>query len=1099
MTALLDCPEIDCWAALLGETLSLEQRDTFERHLETCPVCQERIDRAQECQDDLRKLGQQFGDPTRTPVDPLLSQVRERLREVQSPIRSTQGEAADLSFLRPAERPGILGRLGEYEVLEEIGQGGMGIVLKASDPSLHRLVAVKVMAPFLASSATARRRFTREAQAAAAVCHDHIVTVHGVHEENGLPYLVMQFVAGESLQARLDRTGPLEVVEIVRIGLQTAQGLAAAHAQGLIHRDIKPANLLLENGLARVKITDFGLARMTDDAQLTRDGVVAGTPEYMAPEQARGETVDHRADLFSLGSVLYAMCTGLPPFRGATALAVLRQVSEQTPEPVRAVNPEIPAWLEALIGRLMAKNPADRFQSAAEVASLLEGYLAHLRQPLSVSAPNFVPLRPTWRKIPQRLVSRSSLVAASIFLAVMGLAAVGLLLVERGIANAGQIPVKPASENVDVWSVAVSTHGSVIAAGSGLWDQPGEIGVWNVKTREPLQRFAEELGVASVALSPDGRRLASGSWSGHVRVWDWAVGKQLFDFEVGHVARVAFSPDGRLLATATEDAAAQLWDLTTGKLLADLKADLKGDHFRFHCVAFSPDGKRVLAGGGDWDTAGTSQVAIWDAESKQQVNKLVGHSQPILSICYSPDGKTIATGSVDGTARLWDADSGKHLKTLTLTPLSPRHSAGWVEGLAFAADSKTLVTGSADGSVRFWDVEKAKEKRQFAIRGGVRTVRFTPDEDTLIVGGRFKTLKFFSPADMNEKGILWNGSDPRLVDMDLFPIATAHEPAKKRWLTAVGLIVLGTGCFLSLGFAVVRSLQHRRATPAPGEEPLVAGSISFACAHCGKNLKGKGLLAGKKVKCPNCGKPTAVPEQKTGEAPARRVRRWWTRLDVLCAFSASGIFAAALLVGLWISRPAPTPYLSRLKIFADRVKAERTNVIDARPISSSVSDKDLGVLRGLLHLRVLNLDHTESTDEGLKDIATLTNLVDLSLTNTQVTDNGLADLKSLTKLENLRLDRLPITDAGLARLSALPRLKSLSLYKTGVTDAGMAYLKELPALEVVSLDDTQIGDEGLRQLSQCKTLKRVKVWNTRVTAEGIRQLQEALPGVIVQK
>src|SRR5262249_16016616 len=149
----------------------------------------------------------------------------------------------------------------------------------------HRLVAIKVLAAALAGSATARRRFTREAQAAAAVCHDHIVAVHGVIETAGLPYLVMQYVDGESLQERLDRVGALEVVDVVRIGLQTGAGVAAAHAQGLIHRDIKPANLLLENGLARVKITDFGLARLTDDVGLTRNGEVAGTPEYMAPEQ----------------------------------------------------------------------------------------------------------------------------------------------------------------------------------------------------------------------------------------------------------------------------------------------------------------------------------------------------------------------------------------------------------------------------------------------------------------------------------------------------------------------------------------------------------------------------------------------------------------------------------------------------------------------------------------------------------------------------------------------------------------------------------------------------------------------------------------------
>src|SRR5947209_1690464 len=387
MPDLLDCPEIERWQALLEDAVPPDQWDSYEQHLEACVACQERLHRAEACDEVVRRLGRQGGDPTATPLDPTLSGVLGRLHGEKSPIRTAPLEPADLYFLRPGDRPGVLGTLGEYEVQEVIGQGGMGVVLKAFDPALHRLVAIKVMSPAIAGSVMARQRFTREAQAAAAVCHEHVVTVHGVHEADGLPYLVMQYVAGESLQERLDRTGPLELTEVVRIGHQAAAGLAAAHAQGLIHRDIKPANLLLENGLAKVKITDFGLARTADDVSLTRQGVVAGTPEYMAPEQARGEPVDHRADLFSLGSVLYALCTGVPPFRGTAALAVLRQVSEQEPAPVRSLNPDIPAWLEALIARLLAKDPADRFRSAAEVATLLEGYLAHLRQPITTPAP----------------------------------------------------------------------------------------------------------------------------------------------------------------------------------------------------------------------------------------------------------------------------------------------------------------------------------------------------------------------------------------------------------------------------------------------------------------------------------------------------------------------------------------------------------------------------------------------------------------------------------------------------------------------------------------------------------------------------------------
>ncbi len=377
----MDCPGNEYCQALLDGTMPAQQQEPFEQHLSSCPACQARLDVALSRDAALVQLGRDVGDPTETPTDSTLVQMLEELADVPALGVAARPGAVDLYFLRPAERPGLLGLLGAYEVQEVIGQGGMGIVLKAYEPALQRLVAIKVLAPALAGSATARRRFTREAQAAAAVCHENIVPVYGVHEIDGLPYLVMQYIAGESLQDRLDRLGPLETTELIRIGYQTAGGLAAAHAQGLIHRDIKPANLLLENGMARVKITDFGLARMVDDVQLTQSGMIAGTPEYMAPEQARGEPLDHRIDLFSFGSVLYAMSTGLPPFRGTSAVALLRKVSDHEPAPLRSLNPEVPAWLAELIDRLMVKDRDQRLQSAAEVADLLQGYLAHLRQP----------------------------------------------------------------------------------------------------------------------------------------------------------------------------------------------------------------------------------------------------------------------------------------------------------------------------------------------------------------------------------------------------------------------------------------------------------------------------------------------------------------------------------------------------------------------------------------------------------------------------------------------------------------------------------------------------------------------------------------------
>jgi serine/threonine-protein kinase len=248
-------------------------------------------------------------------------------------------------------------------------------------------VAIKVLAPHLATSGAARKRFAREAQAAAAIVHENVIAIHGVDEALGLPYLVMPYVKGESLQRRLDNEGPLELKEILRIAQQTAAGLSAAHAQGLIHRDVKPANILLADGVERVTITDFGLARAADDASLTRTGTIAGTPQYMSPEQARGEAVDHRTDLFSLGSVIHAMCTGRAPFRADSTYGVLRRISDAHPRPVNEINSEIPAWLARLVGRLHAKSPADRYASASTVADDLQQCLAHVQQPSRESLP----------------------------------------------------------------------------------------------------------------------------------------------------------------------------------------------------------------------------------------------------------------------------------------------------------------------------------------------------------------------------------------------------------------------------------------------------------------------------------------------------------------------------------------------------------------------------------------------------------------------------------------------------------------------------------------------------------------------------------------
>ncbi|MCA8997032.1 MAG: serine/threonine protein kinase, partial [Planctomycetaceae bacterium] len=290
-------------------------------------------------------------------------------------------------LLSAPSHPEMLGRIGRYDVERLIGAGGMGVVFKAFDNELNRPVAVKVLAPYLAGSGAARQRFAREARAAAAVVHEHVVSIHNVESNGDAPFLVMQYVTGESLQQRIDREGPLELCEILRIAMQTAAGLAAAHAQGLVHRDVKPSNILLEHGVERALLTDFGLARASDDASLTHTGYHPGTPQYMSPEQARGESVDTRSDLFSLGSVIYTMATGRAPFRAESSYGILRRITDTEPRPIRETNPAIPEWLAEVVSRLHAKSRETRLGSALELHRLLEHCLAHVQQPTAVPLP----------------------------------------------------------------------------------------------------------------------------------------------------------------------------------------------------------------------------------------------------------------------------------------------------------------------------------------------------------------------------------------------------------------------------------------------------------------------------------------------------------------------------------------------------------------------------------------------------------------------------------------------------------------------------------------------------------------------------------------
>jgi WD40 repeat protein len=693
----------------------------------------------------------------------------------------TQGEPpqqADeaLTFLGPPGRPGSLGRLGHYEVIEMVGRGGMGLVLKAFDPTLQRVVAIKVVAAQLASNASARKRFVREAQAAAAVRNEHVIDIHAVEGDSERPFLVMEYVSGMSLQERLERTGPLAVKEVLRIGIQTAAGLAAAHAQGLVHRDVKPANILLENGVERVKLTDFGLARAVDDASLTQSGVVAGTPQYMAPEQARGEAVDHRADLFSLGSVLYALCAGHAPFRASGTLAVLKRVCEDTPRHIQEINPDVPDWLAAIIARLHAKGPAERFQSAAEVAEVLSKHLAHLQQAGGEWRVTSGP--PTTRHPPPATRHRNGrrwLVAAAVLAVLLG----GLALTEAsGVTRVaatvvciftpeGTLVVEADDPNV---KVTVEGDGGLVISDAGTQElrlRPGSYRLQASKDGKPIRTEVVTISrgekrVVRVSLEAGGRaelrpafvftppppgpldRLDPAGipaeerfgWQpqelvavlGEHRQRDWAP-----------ITSVAWSIDGKRIASSGWDYAIRVRDADTMRE----RAVLRGHTREVQSVALSRDGRHLLSGG--WDET----VRWWDVETGQELRRLGGHGQ-VEIVALSPDGRRALSGHHDRTVRLWDLDTGAELRSFE------GHTDS-VGGVAFSGDGRRAISGGFDHTVRLWDVESGQQLHRLeGHTGQVRAVAFSPDGRLALSGNIYGTKDNhdYPPSDCDLR--LWD-------------------------------------------------------------------------------------------------------------------------------------------------------------------------------------------------------------------------------------------------------------------------------------------------------------------------------------------------------
>ena len=756
------CPDPAKLKHLIDSSLPDDEQSEVVAHLDACESCQKAIEYIASGTSGLLDCAcspEKVRPEKSSAYWPALRQMEREVSKVaQASLASTRAEWAttdvSLDFLDPPEQPDSLGKLGRFHVIELIGRGGMGMVLRALDVCLQRQVALKVLDPQYTKNEMARNRFIREARAAASITHENVVAVHHVekHREE-IPFLVMRLVNGESLQDRLDaHGGPLALREIVRIGQQTAAGLAAAHEQTLIHRDIKPANILLEAGTNKVLLTDFGLARAAEDVKLTQTGFVTGTPLYMSPEQARGETIDNRSDLFSVGSVLYAMSTGNPPFHGSSTFAVLREVIEVPHKPVQQINPGIPDELAVIIDHLLAKDADERIQTAAEVAERLEQLLAKLppdlQQATSVRRSSRITprgVRRGWRRYEallaialfalNALLLLSELLHWTAWTVIGQRGAVKQSISAPGVVDDGNGP-KPLlmldAREGPLWSIAYFPDGNTVAMGLDdgsvkLWDSrtgnlksriaahkrpvwsvacnfdgsmlatasdDGNVRLWDARTNKELDTIPHTSAVRSVAFSPDGTRVASGTRNGAVRVYDVKTGKNLITtagHSEGMVMAVAFSSNGKLLASGSSDRTIKIWDVSDdeGKEVA-----VSNKHEgAIYALAFHPTRKIVASGG--WDRS----IHLWDIDQDKEIGRLQGHAEDVWSVAFSLDGSRLISGSEDRTVKIWDVDAMKEVATL-------KGHIGAVYGVAVAQDGKTFVSGSRDGSGLLWELPK---------------------------------------------------------------------------------------------------------------------------------------------------------------------------------------------------------------------------------------------------------------------------------------------------------------------------------------------------------------------------------------------------------